>query len=140
MRRIAVLTLLGVAATGSACVRDPAIAVSPLAQSPGLGAIQFDVHDANRLTQEISHASVDLVAASRENWNEPLRHAVTDTAGRAVIAGLTPARYAIRVWAVGFDTVTQRLDVKAGKVEPLPVRLLGNSCTPVVTSHGPVCM
>jgi hypothetical protein len=81
-----------------------------------------------------------LVAVSRENWNEPLVHIVTDTAGRAVIAGLVPARYAIRIWAVGYDTVAQRLYVKAGKVQPLPVRLRSIACTPGVTAAGPVCM
>jgi hypothetical protein len=126
--------------TGFACVRDPAIAVSPVAQSPDLGAIQLDVHEANRLTQGVSRASVDLVAASHEDWSQPLRHTVTDAAGRAVIADLAPARYAIRVWAVGHDTVTQRFDVKAGRVQPLPVRLRDDRCTPVVTATGPVCM
>ena len=142
MRRIvaSILTASAAAWAGTACVRDPAIVVLPIAQSPDLGAIQLDVHDANRLTQGISRASVELIVASRENWNEPLRHIVTDTAGRAVIAGLAPARYAIRVWAAGFDTVTQRLNVRAGKVQPLPVRLRSNSCTPVVTARGPVCM
>ena len=137
------LTILAASATawlGSACVHDPAIAVSPVAQSPGLGAIQLDVHDANRVTQGITGASVEWVTASRESWNQPLPHVLTDTAGRAVIAGLPPARYAIRVWAVGYDTVTQRLDVKAGQVQPLPVRLRSIACTPVVTAHGPVCM
>lgn len=142
MRRFVLAALAASAAawTGSACIRDPAIAVLPVAQSPDLGAIQLEVHDANRLTQRVSRASVELVAASRENWNEPLRRTVTDTAGRAVIAGLAPARYAIRFWAVGYDTVTQRLDVKAGKVQPLPVRLRSIACTPVVTARGPVCM
>jgi hypothetical protein len=138
MRRFMAAILAASAAAG--CVRDPAIVVSPVAQSPGLGAIQLDVHDANRLTQGISRASVELVPASRENWNEPLTHIVTDTAGRAVIAGLAPARYAIRVWAAGYDTVTRRLGVTAGKVQPLPVRLRSIACTPVVTATGPVCM
>jgi hypothetical protein len=137
---VTILATAAAACAASGCVRDPAIVVSPVAQSPDLGAIQLDVHEANRLTQGVSSASVELVAASRENWNEPLRHIVTDTAGRAVIAGLAPARYAIRVWAAGHDTVTQRLDVKAGKVQPLPVRLRTNGCTPVVTARGPVCM
>ena len=138
MRRFVAAILAASAAAG--CVRDPAIVVSPVVQSPGLGAIQLDVHDANRVTQGISRASVELVTASRENWSDPLAHIVTDTAGRAVMAGLAPARYAIRVWAVGYDTVTQRLSVKAGKVQPLPVRLRSIACTPVVTSAGPVCM
>ncbi len=128
------------ALTSSACVRDPAIVVSPVAQSPDLGAIQLEVHDANRVTQGITGASVEWTTTSRENWNQPLPHVLTDTTGRAVIAGLPPARYAIRVWAVGYDTVTQRLDVKAGKVQPLPVRLRSIACTPVVTARGPVCM
>lgn len=142
MRRF-VVTMLAASAAASAvsgCVRDPAIVVSPVAQSSGLGAIQLDVHDANRVTQGVGRASVELVAASREDWNDPLVRIVADTAGRAVIAGLAPARYAIRIWAVGYDTVTQRLDVKAGKVKPLPVRLRSIACTPVVTAYGPVCM
>jgi hypothetical protein len=142
MRRLVVTVLAASAVTwtASACVRDPAIAVSPVAQSPDLGAIQLEVHDANRVTQGINGASVEWVTASREDWNQPLPHVLTDTTGRAVIAGLPPARYAIRVWATGYDTVTQRINVKAGKVEPLPVRLRSIACTPVVTARGPVCM
>ncbi len=138
MRRFAITILSAMAMAG--CVRDPAIVIARVAQSPDLGAIQVDVHDANRVTQGVSRASVELVAGSRGNWSEPLRQLVTDTAGRVVIAGLAPARYAIRIWAAGFDTVTQRLNVKAGRVQPLPVRLRSVECTPVVTVSGPVCM
>ncbi len=142
MRRfvVTILTASTAAFASFACVRDPAMTVSPVAQSSDLGAIQLAVHDANHVTQGISGASIEWLTSSREDWNQPLPRVLTDTAGRAVIAGLPPARYAIRVWAAGYDTVTQRLSVKAGKVEALPVRLRSIACTPVVTARGPVCM
>jgi hypothetical protein len=109
-------------------------------QAANTGAIQLDVREETRHTEAVGGSVVELVPAAREDWQNPLRRVVTDTAGRTVFAGLVPARYAVRVWAVGHDTVTQRLNVKRGEVEALHVRLRDDRCTPVVTQNGVVCM
>jgi hypothetical protein len=134
---LAVTVAAGVAC---ACARQPSIAVAPGAQSTTVGSIQLDIREATRLTQGVGGASVELVSEADKNWEHPLRRAVADSAGRAAIGELSPDRYAVRVWAIGHDTVTERISITVGHVQSLRVKLRNDQCTPVVTAHGPVCM
>jgi hypothetical protein len=105
-----------------------------------LGEIQLDIRDENRLTQGVNGAFVKLVPASNEDWRAPLREATSDSSGHVTITALQPDRYAIRVWAAGHDTVTERFRVMPGTIDAIRVKLRADRCTPLVTTHGPVCM
>jgi hypothetical protein len=124
----------------SSCAAPFQVALGAVPTSVDVGSIQLDVREEIRLTQPVSGALVELVAAANENWQIPLRRAIVDTAGRTVFAGLVPAHYAVRVWAIGHDTVTQHINVKGGHMEEVRIRLRDDRCTPVVTASGPVCM
>jgi hypothetical protein len=130
-----------IAAAVCACAPpQPSVQAVPGETSASLGAIQLDVREETRLTEGVNGATVELVPASKEDWRAPLREVTADSSGRVVLAALAPERYAIRVWAAGHDTVTQRITVTAGKIEALRIKLRDDHCTPLLTGHGPVCM
>jgi hypothetical protein len=122
------------------CASQPAVHALPGEASVALGAIQLDVREETRLTEGVNGATVVLVPASREDWSAPLREVTADSSGRVILSSLTPDRYAVRVWATGHDTVTERVRVTAGKIEEVRVKLRDDHCTPLLTAHGPVCM
>ncbi len=129
---------LGVVWSALACAHQTEIAIPAGERRPGIGELQIDVREDTRLTEGVRGAVVEVTAANGD-WNTPLRHVVADTAGNATIGGLSPAHYSLRVWAAGYDTVTQRVSVKAGEIEAVRVALRDDRCKVVVTSHGPVC-
>ena len=137
--RIALVTV-GFVCSTSSCANRSTMTLRSGDLRSDVGEIRVDVREETRHTEAVGGAAIALVAASMEDWAAPLRNEVADTAGHAVIAGLRPARYTIRVWAAGHDTVTQRVTMSAGQAEAVRVSLRNVRCTVVVTSTGPVCM
>jgi hypothetical protein len=135
---------IGVAAAGvvlwtSSCEFQSTYSRSPNPGDASVGELQIDVREETRLTEGVRSAVVELVPASNDDWRTPLRHVAADTSGRATMGDLAPAHYSIRVWAAGYDTVTQHVRVKAGKIDAVRIALRDDRCKVVVTSHGPVC-
>jgi hypothetical protein len=126
--------------TVCSCIRQPAVALANVDEPRSVGAIQVEVRQERDLTQGVRGAQVEVVAASDQNWWNPLRRVVADTTGLAVVAGMPPARYAVRAWAAGHDTVTQRVSVSGGQVKLVRISLREDRCKVVVTQSGPVCM
>ena len=122
------------------CGQQPAIQTIPGETSATLGAIQLDVREETRLTEGVKGATVELVPASNENWRAPLREVTADSSGRIILSALAPERYAVRAWATGHDTVTERVVVTAGKIQEIRIKLRDDHCKPLLTGHGPVCM
>jgi hypothetical protein len=142
MWRVAGIALVtGVLACGAgACAFQSTLTRSPAGAGATVGEIQIDVREEARLKEGVPGASIELVNAANENWDSPLRHVAADSAGHASFARLAPARYTIRAWAAGHDTVTQRLNVGAGDIQSVRISLRSDRCVVVVTSSGPVCM
>ena len=124
----------------SSCDRQTTTDLAPDAQPATLGAIEIDIREETRLTEGVKGATVQLVPASNENWRAPLRELAADSSGHIVLTSLAPERYAVRVWAAGHDTVTERVVVTRGKLRALRVKLRDDHCAPLLTAHGPVCM
>ncbi len=131
---------LVIAAAICSCAPRPAVQPVPGEASAAVGAIRLDVREETRLTEGVNGATVVLVPASRESWGVPLREVTADSSGRVILSSLAPDRYAVRVWATGHDTTTERVRVTAGKIEEVRVTLRDIHCTPLLTTHGPVCM
>jgi len=133
------LIALAVASISAACAHNQT--AQPINGGSGdLGALQIDVREETHLKEGVAGATVELTSDAKASGQASLRRVTADTSGKATFDRLTPARYAIRVWAAGHDTVTEHVAVRAGQLETVRVAIRDDHCTVVVTSSGPVCM
>lgn len=134
------MAVIAVAWSASSCVYQTEIAIPASERRAGIGELRVDVREETRLTDAVRGAVLELVAPPNTDWRAPLRRVTADTSGRVTVGDLAPAHYTIRVWAAGYDTVTQGVRIQSGEIEVVRISLRDVRCTVVVRSSGPVCM